>query len=49
MRVTVAEYAAICGVSPETIEWLTTDPDTRSVSLGYVDVPPVFAAPETRQ
>src|SRR5215475_6654141 len=47
MYVTVAEYAAMCGVSPETIEWLISDVDTRPISLSYVDVPPVFAAPGT--
>jgi len=47
MYVTVAEYAAKRGVSPETIEWLISDADTRPISLGYVDVPPVFAAPGT--
>jgi hypothetical protein len=45
MVVTVAKFAAMRGVSPATIKWLTTPPDTRPTSLAYVEVPAVFITP----
>lgn len=37
MRMTVEEYAALRGVNPETIRWMTTPPEARPSCEAYVD------------
>lgn len=47
MLVTKSQFAAMNGVSAGTAEWMTTKPDARPISLGYVEVSPVLIAPAT--